>query len=75
MFIRKTGNLLFLLEQAGKAIISGQKCYKHMIIKQGLFLKSIMSWILYGMLSLLDQGDESRQKHNQGQVVCRRDNV
>jgi hypothetical protein len=39
--IRKTGNLLFLLEQAGKAGISGQKHCKQVVVKQGLFSKSI----------------------------------
>lgn len=40
IYIRKTVNLLFLLEQAGKAGISMQKHWKHLVVKQGLFCKA-----------------------------------
>jgi len=34
-FVRKTTNLLFLLEEAEKAGISGEKRHKRVIAKQG----------------------------------------
>jgi len=61
--IRKTANLLFLLEQAGKAGKSGGKHQMHSIAKQGPFSKSIAPPILCGMLFLLGQADESSKKH------------
>ena len=61
--VRKTGNLLFLLEQAGKADKSGQKHRERVIEKQGPFSKSIETRIPHEMLSLLGQAGESTKKH------------
>ena len=43
--IRETVNLLFVLEKVRKAGISGEKHGKHVVVKQGLFSKSIMARI------------------------------
>ena len=55
--------MLFLLEKAGKAEISGRKHRKHAIIKPGPFSKSIETQILREMLSLLGQAAESTEKY------------
>jgi len=56
--------LLFLLEQAGKAGISGGKHGKQVIVKQGPFSKSTDTRTPCEMLFLLGQADESMEKHN-----------
>ena len=58
--IRKTANLLFLLEKAG---IGGSKHEMYTTVEQGLFSKSIETRILCEMLSLLGQAGESTRKH------------
>ena len=66
--IRKTGKLLFLLEKARKAAISGPKHGKHTIVKQSLFSKSIRTQILCKMLSLLGQAGKSTEKYRRGNL-------